>query len=205
MKKYIAPIALLIVTVSFAYFTTFSSEWAQKPIDVKPAFEVDPLPPEIEAKRRLQLEQSKIQQYGYGQAPVGYPVFEFGAIKLKSGGFGRCGALTLVPYPGLQVLVRAKRFKREWFAKDPQPEKKFLSPDWIEVDQSGLRSKYDRAGSSEDYYKIFCRIQNLQGTTRPVDCSQVLTIQSVKQGHCTWGPGGVDASYAPLNMSVKNR
>ncbi len=198
MKKFIAPLALLTVAVSFVYFTAFSR---QKGEPVNFVREVRTAVPEEDFQKKVDVVE--VQEYGYGRAPLGHPVFEFGSIKLKSGGIGKCGAVTLVPYPGLEVLVRSRRFKKNWRGQEPQPEKKLLSADWVEVDPSGLRVKYDRAGGSQDYYKIFCRIQD-QGNTRPVDCRRVLTIQSVKQGHCAWGPGGVDAGYAPLNMSVKN-
>ncbi len=206
MKKYITPIALLTVGASFVYFTSFSRELRQKPIDLveeEVAFSVDPPPGMPEPA--LQFVRSEVKQYGYGQAPTGYPVFEFGAIKLKSRGLGKCGALTLVPYPGKRVWVRARRYSVKLAAKYPTANKKLLS-DLVEVDPSGLRQKYDRATlGARGYYKIFCYAPDLRGNARPVDCSQVLTIQDVQQGHCEWGPGGVDASYSPLNMSVKNR
>ncbi len=143
------------------------------------------------------------QVYGYGEAPVGHPEFEFGAIKLKSGGVGKCGALTLMPYPGSDVIVRSQKYSKRWFGAEATPTGKPLSP-WVEVPQGGLRMKYDRAGFGQDHYKIHCRVTGPHGS-RSVDCQRVLSIQYPKQGHCFAGPGGTDAGYSPLNMRTKSK
>ncbi len=142
-------------------------------------------------------------KFKYGEAPLGLPEFEFGAIKLKSGGLGRCGGVTLVPYPGYDVIVRSQRYRKGWFGKEAIPTANPLSG-WVEVPQSGLRVKYDRAGLGEDHYKIHCRVVGPNGS-RSADCQRVLSMHYVKQGHCLAGLGGTDAQYSPLNMRTKSR
>ena len=203
MKKYIVPIALLTVGVSFVYFRSFSRELRPNQTDFfeeEVAFSVDPMP----AHLARPAVQPLAQEYGYGQAPLGKPAFEFGAIKLKAVGFPlnrmKCGGITLVPRPGAAVQVRAQRFVKNYWAAAAKPGKNLSK--WTDLDEGGMRVKYDRAGGGQDYYKVFCR---LKGSDRTIECQRVLTIQDFKQGHCMWGPGGVDASYSPLNMNVKNK
>jgi hypothetical protein len=186
MKKFITTLALLTATVSFVYFTAFSEQkTSKKPVN----YVMEEVP--------YAVPVSEIE-YGYGEAPLGKPVFEFGAIKLKSGGI--CGAVTLIPKPGRAVQVRSQRFVKSYRGMAAKPSK--ILSKWTDLDQGGMRVKYDHAGRAQDYYKIFCR---LQGSDRNIECRRVLIMQHFQQGHCGWGPGSVDASYAPLNMSVKNR
>ena len=206
MKKFIAPLALLTVGASFIYFSAFSRELRPNQTDLVEedvAFSVDPMPGMPEPMPH-QFGRPEVQEYGYGQAPLGKPEFEFGAIKLKAVGFPmnrmRFGGITLVPRPGVAVQVRARRFNKQYWAKTAQAAGK--GSKWIDLDEAGMRVKYDLAGGAQNYYKIFCR---LKGSDRTIECQRVLTIQDLKQGHCGWGPGGVAASYSPLNMIVKNK
>jgi len=132
----------------------------------------------------------------------GIPVFDFGAIKLKSAGLGKCTGVTLVPTMGQLIEIRSQRFTKSFFGSEARPGK--LLSEWMELNPGGMRVKFDRAGGPHDYYKIYCRIKE-GNRIRTAECRDVVTIQGVKTGHCSSGPGGTEAKYAPLNMTIKKK
>ncbi len=133
---------------------------------------------------------------------AGMPVFDFGSIKLKSAGMGKCTGVTLIPMVGRNVEVRSQRFVKSLWGSAARPGK--VLSKWTELSPGGMRVKFDRAGGTHDHYKIFCRVKE-GANVRTVECRDVVTLQDAKPGHCWSGPGSTDASFSPLNMTIKNK
>lgn len=195
MKKHIVFSAALVTCLFLLNSNLFSRSIVgpnPRLVDVYPEkMMVDPMPEPIEAVEFVEKVTERVP---------GQQFFDFGAIKLKSAGLGKCVGITLVPSTGKKVQVRAQRFTKSFWGSAPKPGK--VLSKWIKVGPGGMRVKYDRAGGGQDYYKVFCRVQSGAGR---VDCRDVLRIEDVKPGHCWSGPGSTDASFAPLNMTIKNK
>lgn len=154
---------------------------------------IDVLPPEITNSTSDLISESPA---------AGVPVFDFGAIRLKSAGMGKCTGVTLVPKVGRNVEVRSQRFVKSLWGSAARPGK--VLSKWTELSPGGMRVKFDRAGGTHDHYKIFCRVKE-GANVRTVECRDVVTLQDAKPGHCWSGPGSTDASFSPLNMTIKNK
>jgi hypothetical protein len=194
MKKLFVFFVALLVCLFLLNTNIFSGSAAypsQGAVDVRPdEFMVD----EMRIERPIEVAPELRSE--------GIPSFDFGSIRLKSAGMGKCTGVTLVPLPGMKVQVRAQRFTKSFWGSTPKPGK--VLSKWTKVSPGGLRAKFDRAGGSEDHYRIFCRVEDAQGN-RPIECHRVLQLRDAKPGHCWSGPGSADAQYAPLNMTIKNK
>lgn len=198
MKKIIVFFAALVACLFLLNTNLFSRQMATRPNPEA----VDLRPDEFRKSTPLLVEEKVAQVVVPTEEPKGYPVFDFGSIRFKSAGLGKCVGVTLVPQLGKKVEVRSQRFTKSFWGAAAKPGK--VLSKWTKVGPGGMRVKYDRAGGSQDYYKVFCRVRDNQGA-RIVDCRDALMIQDVKTGHCFSGPGSTDADYAPLSMTIRNK
>ena len=197
MKKHFVFFIAIVVCLFLLNTNMFSLDSSEPPVGA-----VDVVFDDVMLEQADEPKQERVIAQFPNEPSQELAVYDFGVIRLKSGGYGKCVGVTLVPKGGQKVELRAQRFTKSFWGSAPRPGK--VLSKWTKLSPGGMRIKFDRAGGSQDHYKLFCRVK--QGDhTRIVECRDAVSIEDIKPGHCWSGPGSTDAPFGPLNMTIKNK
>jgi hypothetical protein len=128
-------------------------------------------------------------------------------------GGNRCGALTIKPKSGHNILITSTIWSG--FKKAEKPISNYsgrianvdvAGPEYIRLPAQGYRARFDWAGRApQTHYRIYCyKRDSVHDFPQPINCDEVVSIEDVlfnrTCGNVPRMLGGTGVNYGDLNM-----